>query len=386
MTRSFISRALRAVAVVSLIATAAACGGSGESRQRNQALPETVDFDVTWVPESHKFQLTAEVDKIVVRFYGAADNLLAETYTDSKSRVASFTLNENFADQYAEPVTSMKFVAQFLNSDGTVADETELAFEPAVGAVRSASLPAPEGYYSTDSTVASSDSTPAASDSTVAGEPADFVLHFPKDVTVVTQIVQIPDDLAPDETWELTAMVTKNPAGPDATLQLGVDYLTEDLSQIVAQGFGSADVTVNEGTYRPYVLANIKPGDAVAANQSVSFVRVTVRSDAKTTDPGFSGAIVTSVSLKRGDKELLQNPNFDEGDKWWSSSTTFWENCEEAQGYNPCVSDKPVTMIGGSNPADTVPDTTPVSAPDTTPVSTPDTSAGNDQDLSLIHI
>ncbi|MEY3691264.1 MAG: hypothetical protein RJB57_919, partial [Actinomycetota bacterium] len=74
MTRSFVTRALSALALVALVTTAASCGGSGDSgdsRQRNAALPETVDFDVSWVPESNVFELTATVDKIVVRLFAA---------------------------------------------------------------------------------------------------------------------------------------------------------------------------------------------------------------------------------------------------------------------------------------------------------------------------
>ncbi|MGA1361820.1 MAG: hypothetical protein ACO36A_02745 [Ilumatobacteraceae bacterium] len=384
MTRSLVTRALRALALVALVTTAASCGGSGDSgdsRQRNAALPETVDFDVSWVPESNVFELTATVDKIVVRLFAAGGNQLSELATGI-GPYTRFKFDEGQLDSYPEPVASMTMIPQFINDDGTVASETELTFDPAVGAVKSASLPVPEGYFSTG------DTTPAPSDSTPAGEPADFVLHFPKGVVTVTQNVRIPDDLEEGETLELVALVAPNESNPDATLQMGVDYLPEDLSASLGQQFSSAETTSGAAGFRSFTLTGIKPSDAIAEHPETKVMRVTLMSDAKTTEPGFSGAVVTSVSLKRGDTELIANGNFDDGNQDWASSTTYWENCEDAQGYNPCVSDKPVNMAGGANPVtdstpDTTPDTTPASVPDTTPAQEPSPEDDGPRTISL---
>ena len=372
MTRSLVSRAFRTLAVASLVLTAASCGGSDETRQRNSALPDTtavfngmVDIDFTWVPEDLKVSLNMDVDVLAVESYSAdgtmVDSASVGPQVPGKPVVAYINLQDGFI---REGVTTVKATARILNEDGSEFSSTSVEFEAAVGAVKTSSLEKPEGYGEQGTT----DSVPT--DSVPAVDPAtDTVLRMPRGAVNLVQVIPMPGSIADADMFEISAVVKMaEGASDEATFRVKANLVDEQgvVLEEISEGLSSPESGLDRSKFSTVDTRFGKPLlDRLAG---VSAIHFHLESDAKSDEPGYRSAVITSASLKYNGSELLTNPSFEQGETGWTSSVTPWVSCAAGDGITPCTgmdSDAPGVNPG---PTDTTPvDTTPV---DTTPVDT----------------
>ncbi|MFM8793914.1 MAG: hypothetical protein ACKOFF_03325, partial [Acidimicrobiales bacterium] len=269
MTRSLASRAFRTLAVASLVLTAASCGGSDSSRQRNSALPDTtavfggnvLNLDVTWVPENNTVSLAAPVDRIIVDLLNSDGQSQASMSRDAGNEGGGQpTAIRDIANVITEAVTTLRVKAQFLNDDGSIFSEATVEFERAVGATKSTTIETPESAGTTDSVPV--DSVPAVDPGTENSVPADTT---PTD-TVPTDTT--PVDTTPVDTTPVdTTPAEGSPEPDDVRAQISVQEedcavnfvaatrtitLCDGFDQIVAAGFEAdgnfADTVKGEGS------------------------------------------------------------------------------------------------------------------------------------------
>lgn len=195
MNGSLISRAVKSLAVVALVATAASCGGSESGRQRNSALPDTtnvageqsISFDVSWVPESKTASLSIPVDKIIVQFF--ADQELQQLVNNAsigpkQGSDPSQTSFEFPAGLTTDRATRVVVTAQFLDPEsGDVVSSAAVEFDVSVGAVKSAEIrPRPLQNTSPDESTTTT-SEPTTDTSTEDTTPVDTTTDVPGETT-----------------------------------------------------------------------------------------------------------------------------------------------------------------------------------------------------------
>ena len=333
MSRSFVSRALRALALFSLVATAAACGGSGDSdgdRQRNEALPTAVDFEVSWVPEGRSFELSAAVDKVVVDLVDGSGTVLKSFQSAGRASITSITVPEDIASDL-EASASVRITAMFLNPDDSTADETTLEFDAKVGAVKAASLMPPEGYFGEGDGGSSSDTT-----TTTVEENTDWVVGFPTGQVDISQFVTLPEDISIVDSVVVTARVKGNQFSPEATFLIEAEFWSRDQQESFGNGAIGSSV-FDPATGFTDVTYTIEMRPLLESFPGTGSMRIKFVSDAKSSEPGFRGVVMTSASAKVGERELLTNTDFNDGNASWTSSVTEWDDCVTGTGQSPCV-------------------------------------------------